>query len=82
MLQSTPFLLSMLYLSLLSSILAFLCLNFAATTLPVRKTTAFCNMTTVISVFAGAVFLGESVNFVSILAAALIIFSVIGVQKT
>lgn len=81
-LQSTPFLLSMLYLSLLSSILAFLCLNFAATTLPVRKTTAFCNMTTVISMFAGAVFLGESVNFVSILAATLIIFSVIGVQKT
>lgn len=80
--QSAPFLLAMGYLSLFSSIAAFMCLNYAATILPVSKTTAFCNMTTVISVFAGAVFLGESINLVSILAAGLIIFGVIGVQKT
>ena len=81
-LQNGRFLVSMVYLSLFSSILAFLCLNFAATILPVSKTTAFCNLTTVLSVFAGAVFLGDSINAVSVLAAAVIILGVFGVQKT
>lgn len=81
-LRSGRFMAAMLYLSLLSSILAFLCLNYAATILPVSKSTAFCNVTTVLSVFAGAVFLGESVNTVSLIAAAVIILGVFGVQKS
>ena len=81
-LRSGRFMAAMLYLSLFSSILAFLCLNFAATILPVSKSTAFCNVTTVLSVFAGAVFLGESVNAVSLIAAAVIILGVFGVQKS
>lgn len=81
-LHSGTFLASMVYLSLLSSILAFLLLNYAATELPVSKTTAFCNLTTVLSVFAGVVFLGEPINVVSLLAAAVIILGVFGVQRT
>lgn len=81
-LQNGTFMLSMIYLSLFSSILAFLCLNYAATLLPVSKTTAFCNITTVLSVFAGAVFLGDAVSVVSVIAAAVIILGVFGVQKT
>jgi len=81
-LSDQGFLLSILYLSLLSSILAFLCLNHSATLLPVSKTTAFCNVTTVLSVFAGVVFLKESISFVSVLAAIVIIVGVFGVQKT
>ena len=81
-LQIGPFMLAMLYLSLLSSILAFLCLNYAATVLPVSKSTAFCNVTTVLSVFAGVVFLGESITLVSVIAAAVIIIGVFGVQRT
>lgn len=81
-LRSGPFMLAMLYLSLLSSILAFLCLNYAATVLPVSKSTAFCNVTTVLSVFAGVVFLGESITLVSVIAAAVIIIGVFGVQRT
>lgn len=76
-----PFMGAMLYLSLFSSILAFLCLNYAATILPVGKSTAFCNVTTVLSVFAGVVFLGEPVSVVSLIAAAVIIVGVFGVQK-
>ena len=76
------FLLSIVYLSLFSSILAFLLINHASTVLTVSKTTAFCNLTTVLSVFAGVVFLGESVTAVSLVAAAVIIIGVIGVQKT
>ena len=81
-LREPSFLLSMLYLSLLSSILAFMCLNYAANVLPVSKTTAFCNVTTVLSVFAGVVFLGESISLVSVFAAVVIIIGVFGVQKT
>ena len=72
----------MLYLSLFSSILAFLMLNYAATVLPVSKSTAFCNITTVLSVFAGVAFLGESITYVSLIAAAVIIIGVFGVQKS
>lgn len=81
-LQEPSFLGSMLYLSLFSSILAFMCLNYAANVLPVSKTTAFCNVTTVLSVFAGVVFLGESISLVSVIAAVVIIIGVFGVQKT
>lgn len=77
-----PFMSAMLYLSLFSSILAFLCLNYAATVLPVGKATAFCNVTTVLSVFAGVVFLGETVNAASLIAAVVIIIGVFGVQKS
>jgi drug/metabolite transporter (DMT)-like permease len=76
------FLSAILYLSLLSSILAFLLINHASTVLTVSKTTAFCNLTTVLSVFAGVVFLGESITVVSLIAAAVIIIGVFGVQKT
>lgn len=79
--QMPSFLLSLLYLSLFSSILAFLCLNYAATVLPVRQTTAFCNVTTILSVFAGVIFLDERITVLSVLAAAVIIIGVFGVQK-
>ncbi len=81
-LSSGRFMGAMLYLSLLSSILAFLCLNHAATILPVGKSTAFSNVTTVLSVFAGAVFLGDAIDAVTLIAAAIIIIGVFGVQKT
>jgi len=80
--SNASFLFSILYLSLLSSILAFLLINHASTVLTVSKTTAFCNLTTVLSVFAGVVFLGESITVISLIAAAVIIFGVFGVQRT
>ena len=81
-LNNAAFALPVLYLSVFSSVLAFLCLNYAATVLPVSKTTAFCNVTTVLSVFAGAVFLHEPLSTVSFAAAAVIIAGVFGVQKS
>ena len=79
-LQSGTFLLSMAYLSVLSSIVAFLFINFASNTLPVAKTTAFCNLTTAISMFAGVVFLGEPFGLASLLASVMIIVGVWKVQ--
>lgn len=80
--KDTGFLLSVMYLSSFSSILAFLCLNYAATILPVSRATAFCNLTTVLSLLAGVVFLGEPFTLLSGVAAAVIIIGVFGVQKT
>ena len=80
-LSSLPFMGSMVYLSFISSIGAFLMLNFANNYLPVAKTTAFCNLTTVISVFAGVVFLHEPFGLVMLLAAAMIVLGVWKVQK-
>ena len=75
------FMAAMLYLSVLSSIVAFLFINFASNTLPVAKTTAFCNLTTAISMFAGVVFLGEPFSAACLAASVMIILGVWGVQK-
>ena len=72
---------AIVYLSIVSSIAAFMALNYANNYLPVAKTTAFCNLTTVISLFAGVVFLGEPFGWVSLAASALIVLGIWGVQK-
>lgn len=69
------------YLSLLSSVAAFLMLNYANTELPVAQATVFCNLTTVISLLAGAVFLGEPFSPLSLPAAVIIVVGVWGVQR-
>ncbi|MBR4878146.1 MAG: DMT family transporter, partial [Rhodocyclaceae bacterium] len=79
-LASGTFLTAIVYLSVLSSIMAFLFINFASNTLPVAKTTAFCNLTTAISMFAGVVFLGEPFGVISLAASAMIILGVWKVQ--
>ena len=71
---------SILYLSVLSSVVAFLLLNFSHTYLPVAKTTAFSNITTVVSVIAGVVFLNEPFGVVSWIATLMIVAGVCGVQ--
>ena len=59
---SGQYILSILYLGVFSSVVAFLLLNYANTYLPVAKTTVFTNLTTVVSVIAGTVFLKEKIN--------------------
>lgn len=80
-LKDISFVSALLYLSVLSSIVAYLLINHASTILPVGKVSSFCNLSTVLSVFAGVVFLGETINAVSLAAAAVIIIGVFFVQK-
>lgn len=80
-LASPGFLAALMYLALASSIGAFLLLNYANNYLLVAKTTAFCNLTTVISLFAGVVFLHEPFAPVSLLASGMIILGIWGVQR-
>ncbi|MBE5799648.1 MAG: DMT family transporter [Clostridiales bacterium] len=80
-LHSGMFMAAMVYLSVFSSIMAFLFINFASNTLPVAKTTAFCNLTTAISMFAGVVFLHEPFGVMSLIASVMIILGVWKVQS-
>lgn len=80
-LHSARFVAAIVYLSVLSSVVAFLFINYASSTLPVARTAAFCNLTTAISMFAGVVFLGEPFGAVSLAASAMIILGVWQVQK-
>ena len=75
------FLIALGYLGTISSIVAFLMLNYANTELPVARTTIFANLTTVISLFAGVVFLGEPFGWLSLAASVIIIGGIWGVQK-
>ena len=79
--RSLPFMLSVLYLSVVSSNIAFLALNYANSVLPVARVTSFCNITTVISLFAGVIFLNEPFGWVALLASVIIIVGVWGVQR-
>lgn len=76
-----PFMLSALYLSVFSSNIAFLSLNYANSVLPVARVTSFCNLTTVISLFAGVIFLHEPFGWVALAASLVIIAGVWGVQR-
>lgn len=80
-LRSPDFLLAVMYLGVASSIVAFLALNYAFGYLTVAKSMAFCNLTTVISLFAGVVFLREPINLVSLAASLMILLGIWGVQR-
>jgi len=72
---------SMLYLALFSSVGAFFMLNYAANTLPVARSTAYANLSSVVSMFAGAVFLAEPVGVLHIIGCLLVLTGVYFTNK-
>lgn len=74
-------LLGILYLGILSSIVAFLLINYLLAHVEASKASVFNNVTTVVSMIAGVLFLGEMLTFVQILGALIVIISVYGIQK-
>lgn len=79
--RNPSYLSSVLYLGIAFSVLAFLLINYASSHLPVTRTTVFINLTTLISLFAGVIFLRESFSLLSFFAAAMIMLGVWGVQR-
>ena len=67
---------AVLYLGLLSSVLAYGLLNFANSHLSVSETSLFSNVTTVVSVLAGVVLLKEAFSIWQILGVAVILVCV------
>ena len=71
-----------LYLGVLSSIVAFLCINYAVSKIRTSRTASFANLTTVISILAGTLLGGERIYTLQIIGIVLILLSIWGVLKT
>jgi len=84
-LANTEFVWSIFYLGILASLVTAFLSSYALTTLEASKISVFSNLSTVISIAAGAFRLGETVTVYHLIGSALIIAGVIGTnvrQKT
>ncbi|MBR3952533.1 MAG: DMT family transporter [Oscillospiraceae bacterium] len=70
------FIISELYLGVVSSVIAFLLINFALNHIPAGKALIFSNFTTVVSVLAGIFIMGDSFTSTQLIGIAIIVFSV------
>ncbi|MCD8037397.1 MAG: DMT family transporter [Clostridiales bacterium] len=70
------FLASVLFLSISCTLLAQFLINYAAGKLSVTKLASFAPLSTLCSMFAGVIFLGEPLTLASIIGSALIIFGI------
>ena len=80
-LANREFILSILYLSVGASVLGYTLFNYAVSHAPMANTIIFCNLTTVLSVVAGIVILGDPFSVVSVIAMAVVLVGIWGVQK-
>lgn len=75
-LTSWDFWIAIIYLAVFSSVIAFLLLNYGNNYISVSRASIFVNLTTVISIVAGVVLLGESFSVQQVVGAVIIIGSV------
>ncbi len=78
--KERSYLLAVLFLSVCCSVIAYFFSSYVLTRLTVARATVFSNLTTAVSVFAGAVFLHEPLSAVGVLCCVLILFGIYGVQ--
>lgn len=78
--SSASFWVSILYLAIVSSVCAFLLINYALSHIPTNRAMIFSNFTPVISVLAGIFIMGDSFTLLQLLGVVLIIGSVFGVS--
>lgn len=79
-LMNRSYLFSILFLSVGCSVLAYFLSGYAIGRLSVARQTVFANLTTAVSVFAGAVFLHEPFTWLTLLCCLLILVGIFGVQ--
>lgn len=70
------FWISILYLSVVSSVVAFLCLNYGTERISVSQASLFANLTTVISIAAGVIILHEAFSIQQFVGAVIILVCV------
>ena len=70
------------YLGLLSSVLAFFCVNYSLSRLKASQSIVFSNLTTVVAIAAGVVFRGESFGLVQVAGAGMIVLGVWGTNAS
>lgn len=80
-LTTGKFWISILYLSCVSSVGAFMLLNKALDVLDVTRSLVFANVTTIISVIAGVIFLKEHFTSIQVIGIVMIVIGVYGVNR-
>ncbi len=79
-LTDPAFITALLYLGIVSSIIAFFLSNYSLTHLTASKAAVFSNLTTVVSIIMGIVFLKEGFAFNQIIGSLMILIGVFGTQ--
>lgn len=72
---------AILYLSVASSIVAFMLYNYSTSVISPVRSASFSNLITVVSVLAGLILLKESMSLPQLICCALIIIGVFGVNR-
>lgn len=80
-LASAPFVGSILYLGVLSSLVTALASNYALSRLEASRVSVFGSLSTVVSIVAGATFLGEPITAYHGVGAVLIVTGVVGANR-
>ncbi len=80
--SSHKYLAAVLYLSVFCSVICFFLSSYCLSKLTVARATVFANLTTAVSVCAGALILHEPLPAVGILCTILILIGIYGVQRT
>lgn len=77
-LYNKDFIISIVYLGIFSSILAFFLLNYTLSKIEASKSSVFANLSTIVSIIAGVVFLNESFKLYHAIGASMILLGVWG----
>lgn len=77
-LSQKSFLISILYLGVLSSIIAFFLINFTLSKIEATKSTVFSNLSTIVSIFAGVIFQHDPFTVYHLIGSTMIILGVWG----
>lgn len=79
-LASSSFIISVVYLGVLSSLVTVLTTSYALSKIEASKLSVFANLSTVVSIAAGALFLHEEITLYPIIGSLMIIIGVLGTQ--
>jgi drug/metabolite transporter (DMT)-like permease len=79
-LRHSDFIIAVLYLGGLSSVGAYMLANYSLAKLPVARQSIFQNLSTVVSVLAGVIIMGDPFSAFSLIAFAMILVGVWGVN--
>ncbi len=78
--SSQTFLWAILYLGVLSTVVSSLLTNFALKVIPASQVSIFNNMSPIITVFAGIIFLNESLYYYHIVGGLMVMLGIVGVN--
>ena len=79
-LSNPSFIVAILFLGLLSSLVTALTGNYVLSKIEASKMSVFTNLSTIVSIAAGALFLGEKVTVYHLIGSVMILTGVIGMQ--